>query len=471
MKKISSYLCFVAVFAMLFASCSKEDDPVMKDSGNKATLSFGAILNDLVANKSALKQQIENAPECSDAAPAFVEVVLTGTANVGTMQDPVVVSVNPNPGDYDQDGVAEFFTDESGDLELEPGSYNLEYFAVYDADPASGGNLIWMAPRSDGNFADFVSNALPFNFDLGAGVKKYVDVDVLCYDNRMANQYGYLFFDFEGTQAIEFCIFGNYCPPSGRHFPAAFSVDVWMYEDGARGEQLYDDLSNSVALNEDGDYAGDPLCIALPDRSGEDEYYFEITMQNSDAYDDVEERIIRRGVITDEEVRSFFDGDNNIDYYHFREGCGDDSPPIFQDPEEDAEHYKACLYPQNGSTALGFAYFKLQGETLEATVMATNLEGGQAHAQHIHENEDCNDAGGPILGLDEEDGSWPVASTAYGDVVYHRTFTLGSGDLPSVSEINPLQDRTVNLHGMTVDGSYNAGIVVSCGELSVLNFD
>ena len=455
MKQFSHYWCFIALFAMLFTSCSKEDNTLMNDDSEKATLSFGAVLEDL-ASKSTAKQSESEAPdlpECSDADPAYVEIVLSrdGAAVVGSTEDPFRIDL--------VDG--QIFTEEVPELELEPDTYTLDHFMVFSA----GGDLLWVAPKG-GVLADFLDITLPITIELGAGVKKYVDVPVLCYDNRDVREYGYLFFDFDTSEAIEFCIFGNYCPPDGRHYPARFSVDVWTWEDGQRGDQLHNDITNTVALNQYGDYAGTPVCVPLPDLAGQDEYYFEVTLLNSDAYPGtITERIVRRGVITDDEVRNFFDGENNLDYYHFREGegCEDqDNPPIFEDPEEDAEMYKACLYPEGGTTAVGFAYFKVQGDDLQATVLASNLEANKQHLQHIHANADCDNAGAPILSLNNEDGSWPVATGEFGDIVYHRTFT-GVND-----QVAPLEEITVNIHGLTIDGTYNAGYVVACGEINKL---
>ncbi|MDT0652026.1 hypothetical protein RM529_17945, partial [Zunongwangia sp. F297] len=87
----------------------------------------------------------------------------------------------------------------SADLELTPGTYQLEEFIVYD----EAGNMIWIAPIDEddsGVYDGYVSDALPMTINLGAGVKKYVDVEVLCFDDRNVNQYGYLFFDFEGKE-------------------------------------------------------------------------------------------------------------------------------------------------------------------------------------------------------------------------------------------------------------------------------
>jgi len=470
MNKFKSYLAFLTICALLFSSCSKEEDPIVDDPNAKtAKVSFATILNDLAANNSAFKQQLD-IPGCSEGTPAFVEVVLSGQENVGTMQDPLVVSVNPNPGNYDGDPEAEYFTDESSDLELEPGAYNLEWFVVYDGDPSDpSSNILWVAPRADGDMASFVDSPLPVSFNLGAGVKKYVDVEVLCFDDRLVNEYGYLFFDIETNEAIEFCIFGNYCPPSGRHFPAQFSVDVWSYADGQQGALLHENLTNTVEIDENGDYAGTTVCMALPDTEGLDEYYFEITLLDSDAYGDIQERIIRSGVINDDEVKLLFDGENNLDYYHFREGCGEDNPPIFQDPEDDALSYKACLLPVNGSTALGFAYITVAGDQMDATIIGVNLEEGERHAQDIYGGEAGGNATCPpsesdelLLALTTESGEYPLFTNADGTgiLMYQRSFTLGQDGVISAEDLGALEDRSVVFSEIGQNGD-----PIACGEI------
>lgn len=332
MKNFRLQLSILAMMAFLFTSCSKDETGVAPPDSDKASLSFTTVLNDLVSNKAALKQAMDEIPACSDDAPVYVAVVLTGEENIGSTDDPLIVSVNPEPANYDDDPEEEYFTNESTDLELVPGEYTLEYFAVYNGDPADGGQVIWVAPRIDGDLSDFVDAPLPQTFDLGAGAKKYLDVEVLCFDDRLVNEYGYLFFDLETTQAIEFCVFGNFCDEDGRHYPAEFSVSVWNWENGEAGDLIHSGLENSVTMNTDGDWAGTTVCMALPDTAGDDEYYFEITLQDSGAYD-AEETLIRSGVISDDEVRELFGDGDEVEYYHFREGnCENgDSQDFFED--------------------------------------------------------------------------------------------------------------------------------------------
>lgn len=344
--------------------------------------------------------------------------------------------------------------------------------------------------------ADFVDNPLPLDISLGVGVKKYVDVSVLCFDDRLVNEYGYLFFELDANQAIEFCIFGNVCPPEdgGRHFPASYSVNVWS-GDSPSGMVLYEDVYNVTGTYENGDFYAEPLCFALPDTEGEDEYYFEITLRNSDEYGDVEERVIRAGVVTDDEVRNFFDGDDNLDYYHFREGCdGEDNIPVLPDPQDDAVTYKSCLKSLNGTESIGFAYFNLQGNQLTATVVAANMVPNEVHPQHIHGFEDDSNStcppesaadndpddddrfisipegapfyGGVLLSLTEENGEFPIANSM-GFINYQRTFSLGEGDTPTSEFLGPLENRAVVLHGINVDGTYQPPRPAACGPVEL----
>ncbi len=325
---------FIPILILLFvlSSCSS-DDSVIQDS-TKSSLSFGIELKDFTLNNSESKQTASNIPVCSDEDPAYAELILSknGVPVVGTPNSPyrlVLLHNNVN-------GTAEVFTEESSDLELEPGGYTLDYFQVFD----ETGNVIWSAPLGNNStgFAKFVDNPLPLEINLGAGVKKYVEVDVLCYDDRFVNQYGYNFFQFEGTEAIEFCIFGNYCLENGRHADAAkYSVSIWNYSGNPnvpKGANLYTDVENSIIITDFEDQSetsAEPLCFILPDRAGTDEYYLELRLL--DFGYETEETIIRQGVFTDEDVKMLFTEGNSLNYYHFREGnCGlSDSPLLFQD--------------------------------------------------------------------------------------------------------------------------------------------
>ena len=309
MKNFRIYLGFIAVFVLLFTSCSK-DEATGESSSDKATLSFGAMVQDLAAKASTKQSTLDDLPDCSDDAPAYVEIVLMqgGDDVVGSTEEPYRVDLVSG----------ELFTKEDAALELTPGNYVLDHFAVYNAD----GGLIWIAPRTGGALADWVENPLPMDISLGAGVKKYVDVPVLCFDNRDVNEYGYTFFELDATEVTDFCVFANYCSPDGRHYPARYSVDVYI-----EGDLVYSNAHNQVGVNEDGDFFAEPLCGGLPLLSdyADDEDYIDVVvtlLSWDENYGSVEEMVIERS-LSRNDILSNLDGSSGVFYEHLRFGCDD----------------------------------------------------------------------------------------------------------------------------------------------------
>lgn len=359
------------ICTLFFTSCS-EDKPIAQDQ-EKAVLSFSALLNDLAGNRAVDKQANVDIPECSDEAAVYVEVIVSqnGQAVVGAEGNPFRIDLV----------AGQIFTEEAPELELTPGEYSLDFFAVFD----TLGNALWVAPMAGSNLADFVDEPLPLTINLGAGVKKYVDVTVLCFDDRMVNAYGYLFFELIPTRAIEFCLFGNYCDETGRHYPAEFSVSIWNYENGQMGSQIYNNVPNSVEMNEDGDFAGTTVCVALPDMEGMDEYYIEISLLNSDAYGEITERVIRQGVINDTQIRDLFSGEDALDYFHFKEGCDSmDFPNLFDDVEPANTYYGPSM-EIGGGTAQTLVRISDEGALLAVGVKISEdvLEGLTSEFEHI----------------------------------------------------------------------------------------
>ena len=305
MKNFKNYWACLAMVALLFASCSKDEEAPGLDS-EKATLSFGAVLSDLADKATTKQSDLGDLPECTDDEPAYVEVIL--------MQGSTEV-VGAEGAPYRVDLVSgQVFTEEDPELELVPGTYTLDHFTVFNSE----GDVIWVAPKG-GPWAEYVGNSLPIDIELGPGVKKYVDVSVLCYDDRNVNEYGYQFFELDMNEAFKFCFFANYCTPEGRHYPARYSVDISI-----DGTVIYNDVVNSVGTNDDGDYYADELCFALPDLSeyADDEDYIDYTVTLLDwegVYNAAEATIT--GSLSRDDIEANFDGPNNIDYEHLRFGC------------------------------------------------------------------------------------------------------------------------------------------------------
>lgn len=329
MKKYKILMACIAIFALLFTSCSKEEDSMQNSNADKATLSFGASLNDLLNKQPTTKSHFSDLPECSSEAPATVKVVIS---QGGTAMPDLTLDVLSD--DLDGDGDMDYYTDYSEDLELEPGTYSLEEFIVYDDD----GNVIWIAPIDDGSgdFDGYVDNALPIDINLGAGVKKYVDVEVLCFDDREVNQYGYLFFDLIPKKLHELCFFVNYCADNGRHYTANYSLDLWYVnddDDDNNNMQIIDGDMPNTGINNDEDYFANPLCVAVPEpiygEGAEDDYlYYELTLEDWDGnYGDVDNSTTISGYLSWNDVQEMLDrdgDDNTVDYLHLSFNCGDD---------------------------------------------------------------------------------------------------------------------------------------------------
>ncbi len=311
MNYFKSFVLFFAGFLFVITSCSEGDESKVSAEAGKTTLSFGAIVNDLLEGKQAMT----DLPQCAEDEPSYVQVILAQGENeiVGSADDPFRIDLVPG----------QIFTEEVPELELIPGTYTLAHFAVYNA----GGEIIWLAPRG-GVLAGAIDNPLPLSIEINAGVKKYVDVPVLCFDDRNVNEYGYLFFDLNPSEALEFCFFANYCDDDGRHYPAAFSVDIWIGTDNT-GRALYSgsdpEMQNSVST-EGEDPTAEPVFVALPNLPWFADYenfiYYEVTLLDWEGvYGDVENTVIS-GTLNRNDIMSNFDGENNIDYEHFRFGCG-----------------------------------------------------------------------------------------------------------------------------------------------------
>lgn len=477
MKKIKYYLVSCAVLLLILAGCSKDENSTNSVGDSSfAELTFEAALNDLVNRAvSVNKNHFDQVPDCSSETPTTASIVFSYGGNQYEVDLDILF-----------DGSV-YFTDYSEDLKIpvEDGGMTLvtlEEFIVYDA----GGEIIWIAPISSeaGQFDGYVDNPLPFDIEVRDGTKPYIPVEVLCYDRRMANEYGYVFFDLENTELINFCIFGNFCPPSGRHYLAAYSVNVWTVNaEGANVEQIYEDLTREVSENEAGELVADPLCIVLPDRLGEeDRYRIEISILDGPNYDTNEGEVIRTAILTDLEVRTFFDGDDNLEYFHFFEGCNEpDTPPIFDDPRDNKMTYKTCAKGLNDSGVIALAAVTIEGTKLDVTVLATGMATGMAHAQHIHglegdavcppESASGDDDiitlaeglpfyGGVQLPLELSGGGFPTPD-GMGNYIYQRSFTLSAEQKTNLS---PLDHKVIVLHGVPGDGS----LPVACGELELV---
>lgn len=365
MKNFKIYFAYVALLAMVITSCSKEDSqrsPGEIPEGEVSSLSFEVYLEDFQNQRAAqTKNHIlgeGEVPSCEneDTEPSFIRAVIAiGDANStnyvddgdGSNSEAVDIDIIPvGDNDNDGDGMANWLTYEEDFLELTQGEYTLLYFDVRN----SSGDVLYIAPTSEdtygpANFENFVESPLPHTINLEEGTKHYDSVEVLCYDEAFAEEYGYLFFDFEMLPLQYICIFGNECDEVGRHYPSNFRVKIWEYPSQSDlGDLSFDDDDTFVNTTNEATWEGgvvtqaDPLCIPLPDRPGQ-MFYGEVWTIDSDG----EETLIRRGDFSSEQIDQLYDVETDTyNYWHFREGsyCGEDSDPcllssVVTDWEED----------------------------------------------------------------------------------------------------------------------------------------
>lgn len=325
MKTLKNGMAILAIFSMLFVSCSKDETQDIPGQEKTATLTLAPVLNDMNKQMAASKQEAGDLPECSDATPAFAEISLT----YGDSNTPVNVVLDIL---IDENGL---FTGYNEELEIPiPAgetsvSVTLTDFKVYSEAGVAAENLIWIAPKEGSDYAKFVNAPLPQTFDLRAGSKNYVDVEVLCFDDREVNLYGYQFFDIIPKKLYEFCVFANYCTDAGRHYAANYSLDVVYIGDG-NNIPLYTGqmpTTGNTAQDNSGDYFADPLCLAIPGpQFGEasDAPYLRVTatLANWDGNYPAPSGI--EPVTTElswDDVEAFFIGDDAIDYWHIFFNC------------------------------------------------------------------------------------------------------------------------------------------------------
>ena len=118
-------------------------------------------------------------------------------------------------------------------------------------------------------------------------------------------------------------------------------------------------------------------------------------------------------------------------------------------------------------------------KTLAVTIVASGLEAGKVHPQHIHGfQQPKTNATCPTIEADvNADGIVDVVEglpnygpiilplvpfnlvDGFGDLAYEASFTINPG------EMQPLHKRVVVMHGLTINGTYVPSTPIACGEI------
>ena len=411
MKNFKTLQLAIISFFLLAISC-EEDRDFNTNETTTGILSFQSILNQFgdPATKAFSGGEI---PHCKSSSPAYVRVALK-YLDQDTQQwewfrnsneDKIEIAVNPNGTDTNNDGEPDsWFTKESLDLELEAGTYSLEYFTVTDGH-GDDAEILYMAPRSPDNvlddeqqpflFHNFVEQPLPIQINIGSGVKYYQSIEVLCYDENYAFNYGFLFFDFTSEDLKHLCVYGNYCLPNGRQIPAQFSIKVWKgdkYDDANLLISAENELRSFTAEDGSAQYYTDAICFPLPDL----EIYSARIWQRANGEEDI---LIREGIFSSLDLDLLFNADNEFSYYHFREGCCEnaDNIPLLEDilynpaeceeEPEDPPTQDCSFCDTNNSNDGKVQEIKLKYSGLENIVLTVTYIGGPNNFTAITEKE------------------------------------------------------------------------------------
>jgi hypothetical protein len=142
-------------------------------------------------------------------------------------------------------------------------------------------------------------------------------------------------------------------------------------------------------------------------------------------------------------------------------------------------HYVARLSALNATHVSGTADFKLTGNVLVITINATGLQPNKEHYLHIHGAAGTavtcptpadTDASGHItiekalsiigpIALDLQPYPQP---DAHGTISWSQIFHLAPYQF---SDISPLTQHVMVLHGMTYQGLYDRALTVACGPI------
>jgi len=334
-KTIKFLMASLALIFFLFTSCS-QDEPVGKEElgENMAVIELGPLLNDFLN-----RQAQGDIPACSDDAPAYARIMLTHEMGSVDVVVPILSDESGFFTDYDEE-LAIPIPDGETTTEV-----SLTDFLVYAEEPGAEVMPIWVAPKEGSDYENFVNDPLPIVFDLRAGSKKYVSVEVLCFDDRDVNLYGYQFFDLIPVELYEFCVFVNYCTDNGRHYTGNYNLDI-DYLLGDEVINLYDGESPVTGNTEDddsGEWYADPLCLAIPapmyDETDSD-IYLRVTVTLTawdDNYGDPVGNYSEVIELSWNDVQSYFSDDDTIDYEHIFFNCGDDPTQDCPITEEDTD--------------------------------------------------------------------------------------------------------------------------------------
>ncbi|MCB2208392.1 MAG: hypothetical protein KQH67_08840 [Bacteroidetes bacterium] len=263
MKKIFLLLMMTAV---VLTGCKKNETPQADQATGEVEFNITNIMDE------GSRVEIPNIPDCDLEAVADYAVVAITDGTDPIPGSPFTMAISD---------IGDLMTDV---LKLAPGTYYVTSFEVFTSDDVK----IWAAPLEGSFYADFMNIPLNVEFTVVAYQKAGVEVEVLCYDETVADEFGFTWFDIDKVVLKDVCLFGDICLTqfpgvdnwtdygySGEFdMPALFQVE--LYKNGT----LLATYSNFEVVN-DVIVPNDPLealCIQYPDALEVDGEEFDLVL-------------------------------------------------------------------------------------------------------------------------------------------------------------------------------------------------
>jgi len=171
-------------------------------------------------------------------------------------------------------------------LKLEPGNYVIDEFMLINDNGTPNDTdddyIVKAAPLAGAEFAEFVNTPLAFSFDVEGFKKAEVNVEVLCFEEKDYESFGFSWFAMTGITVREQVFFGDFCAKHPAEYvgslydqqangvqldmPAIFRIDVY------KNETFIKSYDNTAWFGE-----GEPLKVQYPDHdNAEDAFAFEL---------------------------------------------------------------------------------------------------------------------------------------------------------------------------------------------------
>lgn len=169
-------------------------------------------------------------------------------------------------------------------IKLAPGKYNITKFLLLDA----GGDIIMATPMAESIYAVYVENPLAFEIEVEPFRKAEIEIDVLCFEKAVYENFGFFWFYITEIVIREFCFFGDICATGEPFLPsdfegslyeeiglllmdmkAIFKIEAFVNYPGLVEplELPYSPFYNTIVIEEDDpvEFIA-PLCVQYPDR-------------------------------------------------------------------------------------------------------------------------------------------------------------------------------------------------------------